>query len=126
MEIGAQQREARAVAQYVKQLRSRCSFNVTGNHYLCEGLWNRTAHTAPTMDDKLAIRPIVIAFVTASSRKPCLPKSMRPYSDDTRSMAVLIGAGVEDMQFLQSPEARMHGDFNEDATEGAHMSWRKR
>ena len=126
MEIGAQQREARAVAQYVKQLRSRCSFNVTGNHYLCEGLWNRTAHTAPTMDDKLPIRPIVIAFVTASSRKPCLPKSMRPYSDDTRSMAVLIGAGVEDMQFLQSPEARMHGDFNEDATEGAHMSWMKR
>ena len=126
MEIGAQQREARAVAQYVKQLRDRCSFNVTGNHYLCEGLWNRTERTAPTTDDELAIGPNVTAFVTASSRKPCLPKSMRPYSDDTRSMAVLIGAGVEDMQFLQSPEARMHGDFNEDATEGAHMSWRKR
>ena len=24
------------------------------------------------------------------------------------------------MKFLQSPEARMHGDFNEGATEGAH------
>ena len=100
MEIGAQQREARAVAQYVKQLRSRCSFNVTGNHYLCEGLWNRTAHTAPTMDDKLPIRPIVTAIGSASSRKLCLPRSMRPYSDDKRSMAALIGAGVEDVKFL--------------------------
>ena len=126
MEIGAQQREARAVAQYVKQLRNRCSFNVTGNQYLCEGLWNRTARTAPTVDDKFAVGPIVIAIVSASSRKLCLPRSMRSYSDDKRFMAALIGAGVEDMKFFKSPEARMHGDFNEDATEGAHMSWRKR
>ena len=125
MEIGAQQREARAAAQYVNQLRNRCSFNVTGNQYLCEGLWNRTERTAPTTDDKFAVGPVVTAFVSAGRRKLCLPKSMRPYSDDTRSMAALIGAGVEDMQFLQSPEARMHGDFNEDATEGAHMSWMK-
>ena len=114
MDIETKERETRAVAQYVKQLRDQCSFDVIGNLYLREDILDGTTRTLPTTDDRFVIGPTVTAFMFAGGRKLRLPRNLGPYLNDAVYMAALANAEAEDMRFLQSPEARTYADFDED------------
>jgi aminoglycoside phosphotransferase (APT) family kinase protein len=119
MDMETKKRETRVVAQYVRQLRDQCSFDAIGNLYFREDLLDGTVHAEPTRDGRFAIGPIVTAFMFAGGRKLRLPRNLGPYSDDAGYMAALTGAEVEDMKFLQSPDAQTHDDFDEDLAEEA-------
>jgi len=119
MGMEVKERETRLVARYVQQLYDRCSFDVIGNLYFREDLLDGTVRTVPTTDDRFVIGPIVTAFMFAGGRKLRLLRNLGPYSDDGEYMAALTDAEVEDMKFLQSPEARAYDDFDEDVAKDA-------
>ena len=111
--------EARVVAQYVKQLHDRCSFDLIGNLYFRDDLLDGKARTSQTSDDEFVIGPIVTSFMFAGGRKLRLPRNLGPYSDDGEYMAAFMDAEVEDAKFLQLPQARMYAGFDEDLAEDA-------
>ena len=119
MDMETKDRETRVVARYVKQLYDQCSFDVIGSLYFYEDLLDGKAHTVPMADSRFVIGPIVTAFMFAGGRKLCLPRNLGPYTNDGEYMVALTDAEVEDMKFLQSPEARTHPDFDEDLVEEA-------
>ena len=71
-DMKAKERLTRVVAQYVKQLQNRCSFDVVGNLYFREDLLDRKVCTLPTEDDKFVIGHIVAG----------LPRNLGPCSND--------------------------------------------
>jgi len=119
MDMEAKERETRVVAQYVKQLHDKCSFDVIGNLYFCEDIPDKTVRTVPVADDRFVIGPIVTAYMFAGGRKLRLPRCLGPYSNDAEYMAALADAEAEDIRFLQSPEARTHDDFDMDLADEA-------
>ena len=119
MDMETKGRETRVVAQYVEQLRDQCSFGAIGNLYFREDLLDGAVRTVPTTDYRFVIGPIVTAFMFAGGRKLRLPRNLGPYANDAEYMAALSNAEVEDIEFLQSPEARTLDDFDEDLAEDA-------
>lgn len=119
MDMETKERETRVVAQYVKQLHDRCSFDVIGNLYFREDLLDRKVRASQIPDDGFVIGPVVTSFMFAGGRKLRLPRNLGPYSDDGEYTAALMDAEVEDAKFLQLPEARTCAGFDEDLAEDA-------
>jgi aminoglycoside phosphotransferase len=119
MDMETKEKETRVVAQYAKQLRDQCSFDMIGNLYFRDDFLDGAVRTEPTTDGRFVIGPVVTAFMFAGGRKLRLPRNLGPYPDDAEYMAALTGAEVEDMKFLQLPDARTHDDFDEDLAEEA-------
>ena len=124
MDMEIKERETRVVAQYVKQLQDQRSFDMIGNLYFHEDMLNGSVRTVPTTDDRFVVGSTVTAFMFAGGRKLRFPGNLGPYSDDVGYMIVLADVEVEDIKFLQFPEARTHDDFDEDAAGDCQKSWK--
>jgi len=110
-------RETKRIAGFVRQLRNiQRPFAAIGNLYFREDInaSNAVVRVVPTEDEKYILGPVVTPYMFASGRKLRVARNLGPYSNDGEYIAALVATELEDMKLLQSAEAHLYGDFDED------------
>lgn len=122
IDLDTKVRETKSIAGFVRQLRDiQRPFAAIGNLYFRKDIdaSNAAVRVVPTQDEKYVLGPIVTPYMFAGGRKLRLLRDLGPYSDDAEYIAALISTEREDMELLQSADAHLHGDFDEDMAESA-------
>lgn len=121
MDMETKNKETKAIASFVRQLRELRPFDAIGNLYLRSDidLFNAALRVVPTEDDKYVLGPIVTPYMFAGGRKLRVPRNLGPYPNDSEYITALIASEQEDMKLLLSADAHSHQDFDEDLAEDA-------
>ena len=123
IDLETKTRETERIAGLVRQLRDlRGRFTAIGNIYFREDInsFNGEVRSLPITDgEEYALGPIVTPYMFVGGRKLRASRDLGPYSDDDKYIAALITSELEDMELLQSPDARSYSDFDEDLAEDA-------